>query len=341
LSHQGAKQVNNSNFNHSIGLCIVTALLAGCSGAQAPLVTTGLPPLVEEHVRPPSAVSIIHAPRRAPQRAGYKVTGPLLYVTNYTAAYNDVRVYRAKAKDPTPLATISDGIDTPSGACIDGRGTLYVTNDPASGPGWISEYSLGKTVPSKVISSGASTPAFCAIDANGNLWVTNLGLDDVAEYLKGASKPHSVITNGLVFPVGIAIDHSGNLYVANGWDASQQNVQVYSPGSKSPSRTITDGVTWPVGITVDLNGTLYVTNAAQNNVEEYLSGQDNPFQTITKAMNHPVDVTVNKKGYLYVTDMGSSTVVEFPSGSLTPSTRQVSEGLYDPEGAAYYPAFSP
>jgi hypothetical protein len=244
-------------------------------------------------------------------------------------------------KHPAPLASISDGIDTPSGACIDGQGTLYVTNQPPSGPGWISEYPLGKTAPPKVIKNGVNTPAFCAIDAKGNLWVTNIGLDDVAEYLKGATKPHIVITSGLAFPVGIAIDHLGNLYVGNGWDASQKNVEVYPPGSESPSRTIMDGITWPVGIAVDSTGTLYVTNAEQNNVEEYHSGQDGPFQTITKAMNSPVDVTVNRKGLLYVTNMGNNTVVEFSPGSLTPSKRQISEGLEDPEGAAHYPAMLP
>ena len=322
------------------GLFVAAAFLAGCGGARASFVATGSAPL-QAQMRPASAVATIPALGRPSQRAGYKVTGPLLYVTNYTAAYNDVRVYRAKAKDPTPLATISASINTPSGACVDGQGTLYVANEPSSGPGWISEYPLGKTAPSKVIKDGVSTPAFCAIDAKGNLWVTNIGLDDVAEYLKGATKPHTVITDGLTFPVGIAIDHSGNLYVANGFDASQQNVQVYSRGSKSPSRTITNGVTWPAGITVDLNGTLYVTNAAQNNVEEYRSGQDDPFQTITKAMNSPADVTVNKKGLLYVADYGGNDVVEFPSGSLTPSKRHISEGLYNPEGMAYYPALLP
>jgi len=256
-------------------------MLAGCGGAQPPLVSPGAMP---HTARMPSSSTATAAPRlrAALQNLGYKVTAPLLYVTNYTVTYDDVRVYRARAKDPTPLATISEGIDTPSGACIDGQGTLYVTNDPASGPGWISEYPLGKVAPSKVVKNGVNTPAFCAIDAKGNLWVTNIGLDDVAEYLKGATKPHTVITSGLTFPVGIAIDHSGNLYVGNGWDAPQQNVQVYSPGSKSPSRTITDGVTWPVGIAVDSTGTLYVTNTEQTTSKSIVRAKTTLFRRLRK-----------------------------------------------------------
>lgn len=175
----------------------------------------------------------------------------------------------------------------------------------------------------------------------GNLWVTNIGGPNVTEYLYGSKKPHTIITKGLSYSVGIAIDHSGNLYVANNGGASQQNVEVYGPGSKSPSRAITDGVTWPVGIAVDSNATLYVTNAEQNNIEEYRSGQDYPFQTITDALDAPVGVTVNKKGRLYVADAGNNSVVEFPPGLITPSKRQISKGLYDPEGVAYYPALLP
>lgn len=331
--------MDRSNFNRALGLGAAAALLAGCGGAQPPLGAPGAP--LQVRMRSSSTAAAAPGPRQAGQSLGYKVTPPLLYVTNYTVTYDDVRVYRANAKHPTPLATISDGINTPSGVCLDGHGALYVTNQPSSGPGWISEYPLGKTAPSKIVTDGVNTPAFCAIDAKGNLWVTNIGGPNVTEYLYDSKKPHTVITSGLTFPVGIAIDHSGNLYAANRLASYSGNVVIYAPGSKSPSRTITNGVTSPVGVTVDSKGTLYVTDDLDNKVEEYRSGQADPFQTITKAMNSPVDVTVNKKGLLYVTNMGNNTVVEFPPESLTPSKRQISEGLYDPEGAAYYPALLP
>ena len=70
------------------------------------------------------------------------------------------------AKDPGPLATITDGLTNPFGACIDGQGTLYVTNVPASS-GWVSEYPLGKTTPSRVITGGIREPAYCAIMRQG------------------------------------------------------------------------------------------------------------------------------------------------------------------------------
>jgi len=85
----------------------------------------------------------------------------------------------------------------------------------------------------------------------------------------------------------------------------------------------------------------YVVNIFQNNVEEYRSGQGDPFQTVTQALDHPEGVTVDKKGTLYVSNVGNSTVVEFALGSLTPLKRQISKGLYEPEGIAYYPALLP
>ena len=255
---------------HALTGCAAVVMLAGCGGSQPLIGTPG--------ATPQSRATVTYAPRGG----SYKTTPPLLYVTDVDVSYPNVRVYRAKAKDPAPLATISDGVDIAVGACIDGHGTLYVTNEPITGLGWVSEYPLGKTKPSEIITDGVKEPGSCAIDADGNLWIANIYGPNVTEYLYGAKKPHRVITNGLAYPIGIAIDHSGNLYVGNGFGASQQNVEVYAAGSKSPSRTITDGVTSPCGLAVDANGTLYVTNEFQENVEEYRSGQNDLFRQLPK-----------------------------------------------------------
>jgi sugar lactone lactonase YvrE len=332
--------MNNSKFGRSAhGLC-VAVFLTGCGAPQAPVVAQGSTPL-QTQMRIASAAATVPPPRQGLQGPGYKVTAPLLFVTNIDASYYNVRVYRSTAKDPAPSATISDGVSTPFGACVDGNGTLYVTNEPTSGSGWVSEYSVGQTKPSKIITNGVNTPGFCAIDADGNLWVANIGGPNVAEYLSGEKKPHTVITKGLVYPIGVAIDHSGNLYVGNGFGAYEKNVEVYAPGGKSPSRTITNGVTSPCGLAVDSKGTLYVANEFQSNVAEYRSGQDVPFQTITNAIKSPGGVVVDKKGTLYVGNIGGNTVVEFALGSLTPLKRQISKGLYNPVGIAYYPALLP
>jgi DNA-binding beta-propeller fold protein YncE len=327
--------MTRSHFNRVVDLCVAAALLAGCGGPQSPIGAPGALPV--QQMRSGSTALTIPELKRALASPRYKVKAPLLYVTN--VSYDDVTIYRAKARDPAPLATISNGIFIRSGACVDGQGTLYVANQPASG-GWVSEYPLGETRPSKTITAGINAPGFCAIDAKGNLWVSNIYGPNVTEYLKGSKKPHTVITKGLVYPVGVAIDRSGDLYVANR-GASEKNIEAYAPGSKSPSRTITTGVTSPVGIAVDSNGVLYVTNIDQNTVAEYRSGQGYPFQTITQAMDEPAGVAVNKEGKVYVSNIANGTVVEFAPGSLKPLKRQINKGLYGPIGIAYYPALLP
>jgi serine/threonine-protein kinase len=319
------------------GYIFIAALLAGCGGSQPPIGAPNLVPKssqVSGIVKPPSAMLT------------YKASGPLIYVANLGLTSAPLTIYDANADNPKPIATISQDIDNSSGACIDGDGTLYVTNYPDSGTGWVSEYALGQTKPLRLITKGINYPAYCAIDASGNLWVTNAGLDDVAEYLKGSTEPHATITKGLTFPEGIAIDHAGNLYVANLQPYKTYNIQVYAPGSKSPSRTITDGITWPVGIAVDAHDTLYVTtdHVPGSNVEEYRAGQSKPYRTITDKLSYPDGVVVGKNGWLYVANEGQysdeMTVLEFPPHSLKPS-REITKGLFDPHGVAYYPPLLP
>jgi hypothetical protein len=311
---------------YALTSCVVATMLAGCVGSQPPIGATGA------------------MPQSVTQSTHYAHSGPLLYVGNISG-YNDVKVYHANGKNPSPIAVISDDLDGPVGDCIDSDGTLYVVNEGA-GFGWVTEFPPGKTKASKIVKKGINTPAFCAIDSKGNLWVTNIGGQNVTEYEKNSTKPKAIIAKGLFYPDGIAIDQSGNMYVANhftqgtnGFDPG--NVVVYSFGSKSPSRTITNGVDSPVGITVDATGTLYVTNNTENNVEEYRSGQSQPYQTITDEMVDPVAVTVDRKGDLYVTDNATSVVVEFARGSITPSKREISKGLFGPAGTAYSPPLLP
>ena len=124
-----------------------------------------------------------HASKLGGDDAGHWVralSASLLYVGN-VSGYDDVKVYLANGKDPTPMAVISDNLNTMTGDCIDGDGTLYVVNEPA-GTGWVTEFTVGKTKSSKIIDKGINTPGIlCAIDGKGNLWVTNIGGQNVTE----------------------------------------------------------------------------------------------------------------------------------------------------------------
>jgi hypothetical protein len=320
---------------YALSSCVAAAMLAGCGASQPPIVA---PNFLQKSFQSRETV------KSSSVMPTYKVSGPLLYVASFDETLTPLRIYKTNAKDPKPIGQISKDIDNSGGDCIDGNGTLYVTN--AASPGWVSEYALGQTKPLRVITEGINTPAYCAIDASGNLWVTNIGLDDVAEYLKGSTKPHATITKGLTYPDGIAIDHAGNLYVGNLQPHSAPNIQVYAPGGKLPSRTITDGVTWPTAIAVDAHDTLYVANTtAPGNVEEYRFGQSKPYRTITDKQVYPAAVVVGKNGWLYVADWGYSSdqtaILEFPPHSLRPSSKEITKGLFNTSGLAYYPPILP
>ena len=270
---------------------------------------------------------------------GYKTSGPLLYVSNCTNS--NVTVYHAGAKDPAPIVTISNSLNGPAGDCVDSKGTLYVMNEPANGPGWISEYALGKTKAFKFITKGVSTPAFCTIDSMDNLWVSNIGGPNVTEYLYGSKAPHTVITKDMVYPVGVAIDHSGNLYVANRLGYSDSYIAVYASGSKTPTRTITYGGMYPLEF-VRTKKTLYVPNTTANNVKNTFRGHGDPDRKITHALSGPVAVVANAKGWLYVAnDVNSDNVVEYAPNSTMPSKRRISKGLSVPIGVAHYPPLLP
>ena len=312
--------MTRSDFSrNTLVLCATVVLLAGCGGSQLPIATPGV------------------MPQSLTQSARNAYSGPLLYVAN-EGDERDVTVYPAKAKDPSPIETISDGLNQPGGLCLDGQGTLYVVDES----GWVAEYPAGKKKPSRIITDGINVPSFCAIDGDGNLWVTNSYGPNVTEYLKGSTKPHTVITKGLTYPDGIAFDHAGNMYVGNPLPPHRANVQVFAPGSKSPSRTITDSIYYPIGLTVDAHGTLYVTSDRKNNVEEYRFGQNHPYRTITDEMGNAVAVTVEKNGFLYVTTYNTQfEVVELRPGSITPLHREISKGLWDSLGTAYSPPLLP
>ena len=317
----------------ALGLCVATALLAGCGGSQPRIGAPGAM----------SQTSAIERMARMPRCSrDYKVSAGLLYVAlgNIDHRYDRVNVYNTKDKNPSPLAIITDGVSYPQDACTDSNGTLYVTNQ-GSGAGWISEYPLGKTKPSATITNGISGPGYCAIDGDGNLWVTNIYTPDVVEYQKG---------------INLAVCDDYQRHNLPDWyrDRLLRRHLCRQPqraigdkrewstrrSANRPARTITDGIEWPGGIGVDGKATLFVSETyLPGNVEEYRAGQNHPFREITKEMNGPVAVSFTKSGWMYITNVGAQsggsgpphTILEFPPGSMTPK-KEISKDLYRPVG---------
>jgi hypothetical protein len=134
---QKGKAVSSSLSRYALRSCVVVAMLAGCGGSQPPIGAPGAMPQ-----------SLTESPE-------YTRSGPLLYVVEYGFG-GSVLIYDARAKDPSPKASISEGLNNPVGDCLGGQGTLYVTNQPSGSGGSISEYAAGKIKPAKAITKVAS-----------------------------------------------------------------------------------------------------------------------------------------------------------------------------------------
>jgi hypothetical protein len=111
----------------------VVVAFGGCSGAQ----NTASPALPGSGFatgvgsNPSTGVRVAHslslAARQVYGAARYDAKKALIFVANFSS--NDIEVYNPKVNNPSPSATITDGVDTPSGDCLDKKGTLYVVNE--------------------------------------------------------------------------------------------------------------------------------------------------------------------------------------------------------------------
>lgn len=324
----------------------VTAL-AGCSSvagtgpsAITPATTSGARTQPQPEFRGSTAA--------LPQT--YDTSGPLLFVTDWQPIgqqYGFVYIYDPRKNNPTPVATISEGIATPQAVCLDSKGTLYVTNlhsEPFPVHGWVSAYLPGQTTPEFIIRLGISIPYGCAIDSNDDLLVSNWGADNITKYTRGDAGPTVVLdrSNGLLDPSEIVLDKKGDLYVVNNdFVGNVANVQMFKPGAKHPTKTITDGAWWPQGMAIDSKGIVYVSNFETSTkpgaISEYMPGQTSPFQTITSAGPYPWGLTLDQDGRLFVSrSENPGFVSEYAPGALGPSPKKITQGLILPAGMAHW-----
>jgi hypothetical protein len=169
---------------------LIAAPLAGCSAASS-----ALPSPADEVTRTGSPAARVDA-RKA----------QLLYVSDNQ---NDrILVYDAAARqqNPSPISTITDGIDQPYGITTDRSGNLYVANRGASS---VTVYAPNSSTPTTTITGGLTNPIDVKVDGSGNVYVANNGSASgfIQEYPKGATQPSSTWTTPMtgMFITGIAL----------------------------------------------------------------------------------------------------------------------------------------
>ena len=120
----------------------VVVAFAGCSGAQNAASPPGSVSAAAIGSNAGTGMRVAHtlslAERRVHSIRRYDAKKALIFVANFSS--NDVEVYNPKINNPSPSATITDGVDTPSADCLDKKGTLYVVNENVNS---ITEYKIG------------------------------------------------------------------------------------------------------------------------------------------------------------------------------------------------------
>lgn len=237
----------------------------------------------------PPPIATIHAAKGCPYGLAVDKMGTIYVADN--CGGNDVEEY---AKGQTTMTTsITNGISNPLGLVIDGSGTLYVSNYPAS----ITEYAFGTTTPSKTITGGGLTDPFgLAVDKSGNVYIADFGANAVFELPAGGSTVTNMGLSGLGEPIGLAIDNqNGDLWETDG---SGDAINIYKlGGSTSPIKTIA-GNEYPYGISLENIGKpkdeVVESDVDSHAVYGFKPNQYSSFATLTNGVELPTGVLITK-----------------------------------------------
>ncbi len=288
-----------------MGVFTVALALAGCSGGSSALT-------------PAQSISSLAAPQGWPAARKDK---PILFVAD--SAGNAVRLYDPNTPNPSPEATITDGISNPQGLAVDAAGALYVSN--AGGAHEITVYSPGRSSPRLKIPG----PGYdgIAVDSKGDIFATRFD-GTVTEYQAGDKKPFKVI-HGYSNPVGIAVDRKDNVWVA---DDKANVVSMVRAGSKKVENVGLKRLNGPFGIALGHNDTLYVSNYSQVNV--YPRGSTVPSLVIKKGITESAFGGVTANDAFFQSNQYGS-VVGYKKDAKRPFSTIV--GNINPAGIAAWP----
>lgn len=249
------------------------------------------------------------------------VQKPVVYVSSLS---NAVVFYTAslKAKNPSPVGSITKGIARANGLWVDHNDTLYVSN--TGYPATIVEYKRGASVPFDTITKGLYSPGSVAVDSAGTLYVADSQSGNVVlVYPRGASSPTQTISiprQGRQQQLGsMAFDKRGNLLVATtSIESNSSNVYAIAPRS---SKAVNLGLTRLPGnaLGTDAAGDIFV-GGIQGNISVFAPGSKSPTRFIdAKATGFYSVLTVTPDGTVYWPNYDLGQMYEFAPGASTPT----------------------
>jgi sugar lactone lactonase YvrE len=255
-----------------------------------------------------------------------------LYVSSYKLNYVDI--YCTTGHNQAPIGKITDGINGPEGANVDGKGNLYVTNTTAN---TVTEYAPGSTTSSFSYSSGLGYPAGVAIDRKGDVYVTSLRPASLEVFPQESNSPKLKITD-LPYPIDVALDRSGNAYVttySTGYKGGE--IFEFSPGSTG-GKNLGIATKEPGGIALDKAGDIVTADQGLPGVLVFPPGKKVASKTFGQNAIDPDAVRLSSdEKQVYVGDaVGNAVYVyDYPSGKLVDT---ITDGVDGPNGLALDPA---
>ena len=200
----------------------------------------------------------------------------------------------------------------PSGAAIDGSGSLYF-ND-AQFDRILKQDSTGNLSVVDLLFSSANSGV--AIDGAGTLYIAAGGV--VYSLVPGSvAKPLATGSVTLTNATGIAVDGSGFVYISD--TAQNHIVRVGQDGTTTVLALTGLGtpLSAPAGLAVDANNFLYIADSNNNRIVS--AGTFTLAATVvptTIAFSAPLGVAVDPSGALTVADTGNNRIVEVPPSGV-------------------------
>jgi len=315
--------------------CGAGVLLAGCSGLQPPI---GVPGAM--YAGSPAAHTDVRRVGR-PQQGSWmsrdaNPNHPWLYVASYSS--NKIDIYDVQKLALRKIGQITDAIDQPAGISVDGRGSLYVSEQV----GKVEIYAAGSTSPTLTLSQGLTYANDAVTDSAGNVYVANSGgsVADIVVYPPGQTVPSQTVTSSLFSrPYGEAFDASGDLYVADWYlgvcmiaAGSQQVVSLGLKGGGQPAGIAFDGTTASLFVNYYYGPGKYATLA-------YAAGSGNPIRSLhgTEGANEMAVGMIAHSYYLFVPDFFSSKIYVYKPNASKPSAVMLTDAK-SVNGVAFKPA---
>jgi hypothetical protein len=213
----------------------LTGVLSACSGSGAPgAPAIGTQPSIGTQSRNGRAI------------APAAQSNALMYL----AVGNTISIYDQAGKNQSPIGSLTNGLDGPSGIYVDGNDDLYVAN---ASSGNVVVFHKGDSAPYKTLTGiGPGNNNDVTTDENGTVYAVQGQSKTIYVFANGSKSPTSTLTaRGEADEV--ATDSKGDLFV----QSYNRKVEEFV-AHHSHSKTLSFGTYSSGGLAVDANNDLIV-----------------------------------------------------------------------------------